>query len=245
MWNVDQIETVSVILDGTSSGSGQRSATAAEAGGVLLVNDIELVEVELSATQVQVCEDCGVPHCNPGGWVAFRRIGENVVWIPAWREMEESEWGFPQYGPPSYLTSDRVPRFSPASWERLRTIIADLATAGELSPLDSREAARWCQWTAPGQILGEFPAKPRLNREALLASSDGELDSDAETIDSFLKELHDPAMPMKPLSSPDLSPIELWIDLPGTPSWTGFARVGGTVCLLIDGELALVRESDG
>ena len=72
MWSVEaiDIESSAVELDFSSSGQGRRAATAV-GGGIRLFNAIELVDVEPSATQVEVCECCGLPHCSPGGWVAF------------------------------------------------------------------------------------------------------------------------------------------------------------------------------
>ena len=115
MWSIDTIETVPVALDFSSSGQGRRAATAVVAAGVCLFNAIELVEVETVATQVEVCESCGIVRCSSGGWVAFRRIGDRVVWIPAWAKMEEGEL---EYGPPPFLRSRGVPAFSPRCWER-------------------------------------------------------------------------------------------------------------------------------
>ena len=107
------IEASAVELDFSSSGQGRRAATAVSAAGIRLFNAIELVDVEPSATQVEVCECCGFPHCSPGGWVAFRRIGERVVWVPAWDEMEKGEWEMSEYRPPSFLQSQVPPSLVP------------------------------------------------------------------------------------------------------------------------------------
>jgi hypothetical protein len=92
MWNVQDFDAVPVKLDFSSSGQGYCSATAIETAGVRLFNAIELIDVDAMATQVEVCESCGIPHCSSGGWVAFRRIGDCVAWIPAWDRMEENAW---------------------------------------------------------------------------------------------------------------------------------------------------------
>jgi hypothetical protein len=55
MWSVEDIEAIPVELDFSSSGQGRRSATAIETAGVRLFNAIELVDVEPTATQVEVC----------------------------------------------------------------------------------------------------------------------------------------------------------------------------------------------
>ena len=167
-----------------------------------------------------------------------------MVWIPAWSVMEESEWGPSEYRPPLYLTADRIPLFTAAAWEQFRTMNKEIPAVGELLALDSREAARWYQWSAPGALLGEFPTTPLMNREAVLASSEGELDVEAVAIDHFLLDLHDRPVPMKPVSLQDLSLIELWIDLPGTPAWSGLGRIGGSLCLVLGESLALVRDDD-
>ena len=92
MWRIDEIVAAPVELDFSSSGGGRRAATAVTTAGDCLFNAIELVDVEPTITQVQVCVCCGIPHCAPGNWVAFRRIGEDVVWVPAWSEMEKGEF---------------------------------------------------------------------------------------------------------------------------------------------------------
>jgi len=245
MWNIDQIEKIPVTLDYGTSGQGCLAATAIEAEGVRLFNAIELVDFEASPTQVIVCESCGVLHCAPGGCVAFRRIGERVIWIPAWDEMEESEQERAEYQPPAYLAGKGIPFFSVSAWDLLGTIHPDLPTIGMIPPLDSREAARLCQRSAPGRILGEFPSEPELHRDALLAATERELETEAEAIDSFLHEHFDARCPMKPLpSTVKPLPIELWIDLPGSPGWISFAHLRDGLCFLVDGDLALAGEGD-
>src|SRR5262245_26545027 len=139
MWSVEagDIEASAVELDFASSGRGRRAATAVSAAGIRLFNAIELVESERSATRVEIRECCGAPHCAPGGWVAFRRIGERVTWVPAWDEMEEGQWERSEYRPPSFLQSRGVPVFSAPAWDRLRALHSGLPDARALPPIDS------------------------------------------------------------------------------------------------------------
>ncbi len=243
MWNVEDLETVPVELDFSSSGQGRRSATAIETGGVRLFNAIELIDVEATATQVEVCECCGVPHCSPGGWVAFRRIGDRVVWIPAWDRMETGSWEQGEYKPPSFLGSKGAPVFGSATWERLRDIHGSLPAREDLLWINSRETARLCQWSAPGRLLGEYPAEPRMRRDLLIAVTDGDLAPEASELDTYLQAQFGAVRRMAIVpSNAAVKPIEFWLDLPGTPSWTSFGHVGSNLCFLVDGNVALVRD---
>lgn len=244
MWSVEatDIEASAVALDFSSSGQGRRAATAVGAAGVRLFNAIELVDVEPSATQVEVCECCGVPHCSPGGWVAFRRIGERVVWIPAWDGMEDGQWGMSEYSPPTFLQSRGAPVFSAPAWDRLRALHGGLPAARALPQIKSREAARLCQWSAPGRVLGTFPDVPRTRRDLLIAVTDGDLEAEAGCVDRCLRDHYEGEQAMEFVPQHiSVTPIEFWLDLPGTPSWRSFGHTDGQTCFLIDGGLALVR----
>jgi hypothetical protein len=241
MWSVEDIEAIPVELDFSSSGQGRRSATAIETAGVRLFNAIELVDVEPTATQVEVCECCGYSRCSPGGWIAFRRIGDKVVWIPAWDEMEKGPWEESEYRPPSFLRSKGAPVFSPANWERLRALHGGLPACGDLPWITCRETARLCQWSAPGHLLGDYPLEPRLRRNRLIAVTEGDLVAEADAVDACLQ-THFGAVGQMTLVPGHVAvrPIEFSLDLPGTPGWTSFAHVENNVCFLIEGNTALI-----
>jgi len=243
MWNVTDIEAVPVELDFSSSGQGRRSATAIETAGVRLFNAIELIDVEATATQVEVCECCGFPHCSPGGWIAFRRIGDLVVWIPAWDRMETGTREQAEYRPPSFLANKGAPVFGSAIWERLRAFHGSLPACEDLPWINSRETARLCQWSAPGRLLGEYPAVPRMRRDFLIAVTDGDLAAETSAIDKCLQ-AHFGAVQQMALvpGNAEVKPMEFWLDLPGTPGWTSFGHVGSGLCFLVDGSIAIVRE---
>ena len=243
MWSVREIEPITVDVDFSSSGQGRQSATAIEAEGVRLINAIEFLDVDSSATQVEICDSCGTPHCSSGGWVAFRRVGARVIWVPAWHEMEKGWWELSEYRPPSFLSRRGAPVFKPEAWEHLRTIRADLPAAIELPVLDSREAARLCQWSAPGRVLGEFPSEPQLHRPSVIAVTEGELATEADAVDRCLSQSYAAGRPVEEVpSSISTRPIEFWLDLPGTPGWRSFARVRDRVGFLVEGGLALLSE---
>src|SRR5215510_2429109 len=138
MWSIGEIEPITVDFDFSSSGQGRQSATAIEAEGVRLINAIEFLDVDSSATQVEICDCCGTPHCSPGGWVAFRRVGARVIWVPAWHEMEKGWWELSEYIPLVFLCFRVAQIFTPDTCDFLRTIRADRPAVVELPVLDFR-----------------------------------------------------------------------------------------------------------
>jgi hypothetical protein len=241
MWRIEEIVAVPVELDFSSSGQGCRAATAVTATGDCLFNAIELVDVKPATTQVQVCNCCGIPNCATGNWVVFRRIGEDVVWLPAWNEMEKGEFEMSEYSPPLFLRSKGAPVFSAGCWERLRSLQSRLPVANELPQINSRETSRVCQWAAPGKVLGEFPAEPRMNRDLLVAVTNGDLAIEADLVDHCLRYHFENAQPMETVELPaSVEPIEFWLDLPGTPGWKSFAHLPDQLCFLMDDSLALM-----
>lgn len=242
IWKIEQIEAVPVELDFSSSWGTMHSDTAVQASGVRIINAIGLVEYDPERTQVEICEECGVVHCQPGGWVVLRRIDENVVWIPAWRVMEEGRFQFGEFRPPDYMRKVGIPLFSAGAWDTIRKMHKKLPAAQDLHWIDSRETARLWQWTAPARILGEFPEVPRLRRHLLAGVADGDLEWEARAVDECLEaHFHEPcSMGLVP---PGISArtIELRISLPGVPFWRGFAQVQNQICFLLGAGSVLLR----
>ncbi len=81
LWRVKRVEARQAVLDFSSSDLGQARVTQVVADGVVIANAREHTRWTERASQVQVCEECGVERCTPGGWVAARRAGDVVLWI--------------------------------------------------------------------------------------------------------------------------------------------------------------------
>lgn len=242
MWWLSDLQPAPYVLGEGSSGTGPYAVTAVFADGVPLINGIEAIEVLADGTQVHVCDDCGTPGCAPGGWVSFRRIGPTVLWLPAWEWMEEGDDAKREFGPPSYLRDVGIPALSTDLWERLRRLVGELPAFEAVPALSSREAVRMCQWSAPGRLLGRFPSAPALRRELVLAVTRGERRAELDAIDACLSRHLEADWPLSVVRPPrDVQPVELWIDVPGTPGWTGFGHAGGRTCLMFDENLAVER----
>ena len=242
MWCVENIELVSVELDLSTSGQGRQTATAVMCGGVRLFNAIQFVDVEPLATQVEVCECCGIAHCSHGNWVTFRRIGPSVVWLPAWEVMERGAWEESEYRPPSYFATKGAPIFGRSIWDQLRKLHEGLPACDTLPCINSREVARLSQWSAPNRVLGEFPSEPHLCRDLIIAVTEGDISTELSAVNHSLQNHFRNLDPMKLTSlSATFRPVEFWLDLPGTPAWKIFANVESQMCFLLNETMAIIR----
>ncbi len=136
------------------------------------------------------------------------------------------------------------------AYDKVQALAATNQNAGNtsgtiLNPEGRGDLLIFPYYEAPGHVLGECPAEPRMRRELLIAVTDGDLTTEADLVDQCLQDnyrgMH--RMELVPLKA-EVTPIEFWLDLPGIPGSKSFAHVQGHVCLLIDGSTALIREGE-
>lgn len=220
LWRVEQVEPARAVLDFSSSGQGHRTVTQLVADGEILANAIEFTTWSAGSTQVEVCSECGVERCASGGWVAPRRSGEHLVWLPAFDELAEDD---AEFGPPRYFAERGLPVFEPPAAGRVAATVG--VAFQELRALSYREVALLLQWTAPGRLLGLPPAPPRVRREDVLAISSGDREEILGRLDELLAvALRSDAEVVLQSLSDATEPVGFFLDLPGHPEWTPLAR---------------------
>jgi hypothetical protein len=244
LWFVDQVQAPPVELDFRSSGQGMRQSRAIVAAGIRLINAVGLVEFGPDLTQVQVCEECGMVGCSVGGWIAMRRLGPFVLWLPAWGALEGGAWERSEYTPPSYMASPGPPMFAPAAWSQLRALVPSVPAVDDVPHLNSREVAQLVQWSAPGQVLGRYPTLPKLQRKSVVAVAIGDLQVEMDSLDRLLLDYYSVPGPLEPtLEVRSLRPVDFYLDLPGTPAWTPAGHAGAVQYLLVAGRPAVRRQA--
>ncbi len=175
MWDLPALEQHTAELDFSSAGLGRRRVTRLVAGSVVFANAIELTDWDGRDVQVVVCEQCGIVHCQPGGWLGPRRAGDYVVFAPDSRLLETNEQDRNEYRPPEYVRSLGWPFTTLAGYEALRASTPGLPVHDRLFALTRRDVVAICQWEAPGAVLGRPFEHPALRRDLLLAA-DGDVD---------------------------------------------------------------------
>jgi len=224
MWEAKAITLEPVELDFRSSRQGIRKDRALVADGEPIVNAVGIVELSANPLQAVVCTSCGITGCESGGWVAVRRVGDAVVWLPDFEGMAQSESDMTEYAPPRFMATRGalILRGRPLAW--VRAELPGFPDPGSLPALSGVEVARLLQWEAPGRLLGRFPDVPRLDRVHLVAADPGDSSSRAAELDRLLTLYFSSRDAVVPTSG--AQPVTFFVDLPGIPEWSPVAETG-------------------
>ncbi len=207
-------------LDFSSSGQGSFTATEVYSGNSRLVNAIELLDFSDGLVQVLVCEACGISGCEPGSWVAIRRVGETVVFVPAVDAMQEDDWGTTEYSPPEYMKNYGPLVFGPGVYEDMRAKTGRFPKLSNLKDIASREVLAASQLTAPGRVLGPLGTLPELDPENIVAVTEGDLDDEIAAFGRLISTINDGADGLHAESLQRV--VEFHLNVPTFPAWRPF-----------------------
>jgi hypothetical protein len=221
MWAVQNIEFHPVEMDFRSSGLGRYSSTAAFADGVELANALSLLDFTRGPVQLSVCGQCGVAGCKPGDWVSIRRLGDGIVLIPSFADLEESQAG--EYRPPTFISEKGVALVRGPALQALGERVPVFQDLDRWPWLTAREFARVMQWEAPARILGEFPSPPKLQSKLVVAVDPGEQEEMMSALDALLVRAF---ACNEPVTLGVGEPIAFYLDLPGIAEWVPLALDG-------------------
>jgi hypothetical protein len=221
MWTPSEIRFCPRQLDFRDAGLPPHCATSIVADGVEIVNALDLLDLEESPIQIIVCDACGTTGCAGGNRIAFRRLHDELLVIPAFDAMAEGSWELDEYGPPDFLKEHGILVLAGAALVALRERLPGLAALERWPRLSVRESALLMQWDAPGRALGRFPAMPGFQPDLLLAAEENAPVDVGATIDRLLAAaVADP----RPAALVDGPPVRFWLDGPGMPEWAPLVR---------------------
>jgi hypothetical protein len=239
MWSITSVDAKPMKFDFRSSEQGQPTYTSLYAGNRRIVNAADRVDFdpEIDCIQVEVCEDCGFTQCAPGGWVSLRRLGSNVLWIPAF-EAISSDHRPDEFQPPVYVRDLGVPSFDETAYAQVRQHISALPASENIRVLSSREAALILQWEAPGRVLGKFPEPLSLRRDRFVAVDYGDLEENIAALSALLGKAY--AKPCNLILLPEGAQRTFYLDLPGHPAWAPLAEHDNGLALRLSGNLNVI-----
>jgi hypothetical protein len=223
MWCIDQITFQARTLDFGPSGLGQHPTTAVVGDGVELVNALNLLDLTDEPIQMIVCDCCGTPGCNSGSRVAYRRLEDALLVIPAFEAMSRGTWEQTEYAPPHFIDRMGAPLVRGQALESLKERVPGLADPARWPQVSRRELAMVLQWEAPARVLGVFPGAPKLSRDLIAAATHGAGEEAQDALEALLSAT---ASEHGELGILRCEPVTFYLDLPGFPEWQPLAFDG-------------------
>jgi len=236
---LETCQITQTVLGGTH-GFSPFNAVSISYGGECLVNAINLADFDDDPTQVLLCETCGNVGCGSVGWVHMRRIGDDVIWLPPAPRLIRDPDSVRELFPPPFMESPAcgIPVFRDSLYDELRRQLSELPDKSMIPFLCAREALLLLQREAPLELLGRAPNIPRLQRDRILAVSDGDLEPEIAAINAFAKDHATDCTPLQTVLSDRITqPIEFHLDSPGFPAWRGFFHLPTGLGMIIEASM--------
>lgn len=238
-WIVDRVYRGTATLDLSSSGQAPIRVTQVLFDDELFANAAEVTSWGEEKFQVVICEACAIEHCETGGWVQLRGLEDALVFLPCFAELySEDPWESSAYAPPAVVTAKGVPVLRAEALVQLRALIPSLPSVP--GSLTESEVAHALRFEAPRHAFRNTAEGPRLDENALVGSTEGELEALLQFLDHEIARMLSSSLPAKLRSLEKTQrPITLFMDDQRLTEWKPiFAEEAGGIGLLW-GDLAL------
>jgi hypothetical protein len=171
--------------DLSSSGRDQPRWTRIACDGTELINGLESVAWDAPNIQVQVCEECGTPDCEIGGYVRVTRLADIVLWSAPRPDLEH-DWGqevaVTQFTPSVAVQRHGGVIISGDAWEQLRRASQSVPALGDLPPSTRADVEQvWLAEARRGQVFD--PASRQELRRQLIAAHPIDLEAAATYVE--------------------------------------------------------------
>jgi hypothetical protein len=218
------------------SGSAQASPiwTRVTCRGTQITNSLEWVEWSENPVQVILCDVCGHPGCESGGYVHVSRLGGHVLWSPAQVDPEDDYDG-QIYAAPTILRTAGAFAVPVERWNEWAEAIPNVP------PVDRLPAANHAA-VADAWVLG--PARTTATvvtslRERLVGGDTLDKEAAIVLVERALAHLSRNAQAPFEQSVVTVDEVSgrletLYLDGPAEVDWTAFAYAGNDVYLALD-----------
>ena len=233
--------------DFSSSGQASPDWTKVSCAGVEVCNSLEWVDWSQNPVQVRLCDACGSPGCDLGGYIHISRLGDFVLWTTPQIDAID-EFGTPRYAPASALKHLGAIAIPADLWTRWRTVAPEVPQASTFP-----EANRWAladAWILGGdRPIGRDALAPML-RSRLLGCDTMEPSQAIDRVQWWVDHLSAP--PTTRATGALRAPEEigarietLYFDGPSNRDWPAFAIRDEAEFLLLDRQHAFVPFPQG
>jgi len=236
MWRISSPTIKSATLDFTSSGQGRVNVHQLWANDVELMNAQELVELDEEPYQYIVCEECGITHCQPGGWIQYRKTDSIIFLMPAYSSIKDEydDMG-EEYFPPYYIKDKGIGYIDIENYKTQFYEIGKFPNLLSVPKISSWEALKIYQSEAPIRMLGEIYEEPNLRENVVIASSSGNYIELIDVLNELLTNnlLEKRNIEVLPVSS-DCNIVTLYLDVPEFSEWRALVEKNGKYYLFLE-----------
>jgi len=198
-------------------------------GGVRLTDAVQLCDFQGELVHLEHCACCGGDDVS-GGWVALRRAGERVFFMPAFSAMagEPADSSLEEYAAPAYVRSRGIPVFFDGD---LRRIVPEMPPVDRIRPLTRRDAALALELERE-PLLGRFPGPPQVERGWMIAASEPSLGETLRQLDALLAVwVEDDRSCVELAAAPDEQAVWIYAEADRGIDWRPLAHHDGRLAL--------------
>lgn len=173
VWTPAKIEPRIATLDLSASGQGSITVRQVVCGDLVLCNAVDHIDWSLQSVQFEMCEQCLVDGCSPGGRVSIRRVDEWIVIIPDFAAMCQGEWDANEHAPPRWMTMRGPLSFSHSNWKAFQSACGGAPAFDSVVPASTSELLRLYHFLTPRGFLHDY-LSPSQAQWGLILSTNGQ-----------------------------------------------------------------------
>lgn len=246
MFLINYYSFKNITLDFTNAGLKKTPVTQIFCDDILFLNAYECIDWKSTDVnrpneiiQFHICRGCGIPHCEPSGWIKICKVDNFVIFMPAFDVMCESEFNFKEYTPPKFIKEKGIPYIPLALYNEIRNRFPNFPAYEDIVWLSESDAIQIYKHDTLCKILGDFYSSKPMKLNSIIASSGDDLERDKTFIKNTVEQLQqrNNKAKVKPITSSDKI-LTLFIDNKQIFEWKALVE-NDRLMLLLSEDFAL------
>jgi hypothetical protein len=178
VWTPAKIESRSAVLNLSTSGQWDCTARQVVCDDVVVCNAANYIDWSAHSVQFELCEECLVVDCSPGGRVSIRRTNDHVLIIPDFAAMCQERRDAMEYAPPRWMTKNGALSFSRSNWQVFQSACGGAPSFDSIALVSTTELLRLYHFQSPRTFLGDYLSPSLAQWDLILCTSGHDSETD-------------------------------------------------------------------